>query len=60
MVRVFFIEHWRDGYWSENKQSFGGILFANRYKSKWHVAQAMIHSLPYTIEGPIFIREGWE
>ena len=57
MEKVYLIEHWQKGYWSEERQKFGGILFATRYMSEWQVEQAIIK---LDEEGPIFMKIGWE
>lgn len=58
MKKIYLIEHWHGGYWSEERKSFGGILFATRYQSKLQVEQAIINMK--NVDGPVFQKIGWE
>lgn len=58
MNKIYLIEDWQGGYWSEERQQFKGIIFATRYLSEWQVEQAIIKIK--TEDGPMFIKIGWE
>ena len=57
MEKVYLIEHWKGGYWSKERQKFGGILFATRYYSQ---TEAEMVILEIDNKGPVFVKIGWE
>ena len=59
MEKIYLIKHWRDGYYSRDKNSFGGILFATRFKNKM-VVENVILRMDTKLEGPFFIVEGFD
>jgi hypothetical protein len=60
MGKYYIITNWRGGYYSEDRDSFGGILFATRYMIKDTAERKITDKLIDTKESPFFIVEAYE